>query len=187
MAYSIVMTEDLLVKMQIQKFELMYQRIAYSSIGPIKSKNISQLLTILSKLIYSVLNSWFDQGYRLPLNNDTFYWTLNTVKISHGDGYMYIHATPNFEKIDLFMLLKMAMENAGLTFADFYDQVIGTGSNEEADFQDLFTTLFKGPVYGPKTENKIKNKKHKIDAFQIYRDVNRMMQKYNDDKLFHKH
>jgi hypothetical protein len=73
-----------------------------------------------------VLNSWFDQGYKLPLNNDTFYWTLNTVKISHDDGYMFLHATPNFEKIDLFMLLQAGMENAGYTFADFYNIVFNS-------------------------------------------------------------
>lgn len=105
MAYSILMTNDLLLKMKVQNFELKYLKISNSSIGPIKSKNISQLLNVLSNFLFSILNTWFDQGYMLPLNNDNFFWTLNTVKISHDDGYMYIHATPNFEKIDLFTLI----------------------------------------------------------------------------------
>lgn len=49
---------------------------------------------------------------------------MNTVKISHDDGYMYIHATPNFENIDLFALIKTGMESANYTFTDVANMIL---------------------------------------------------------------
>ena len=97
----------------------------------IQDRNISQLLEIISKIIFSILNSWFDKGYKLPLINDEFYYTLNTVIISHEDGYMYIHATPNFENIDLFKLLSLGLEQAGLTIRDLFNNMLSKTESED--------------------------------------------------------
>ena len=63
--------------------------------------------------------------------HDEFYYTLNTVIISHEDGYMYIHATPNFENIDLFKLLSLGLEQAGLTIRDLFNNMLSKTESED--------------------------------------------------------
>ena len=88
--------------------------------------------------MFSILNSWFDLGYQLPLNNESLLYTVNTVKISHDNGYMYIHATPNFENIDLFVLITSGMEKAGYTFTDIANMILGQTNNDTIeDLGDL--------------------------------------------------
>ena len=165
--------------MQVKNFQLKYEG-SNSSIGSIKSENISQLLNVISKLIYSIINSFFELGYKLPLNNENFYWTINTVKISHDDGYMYLHATPNFEKIDLFTLIQTAMETAGVTVADLFELVFFAEEDEEVNLniQEMFLNLFKDPVYGPKKENKVKDFTHDFDALKMYFKYQELMSNF---------
>ena len=41
--------------------------------------------------------------------NDNFFYTLNSVSITHLNGYIRIEAKPNFEKIDVVSLLNDAL------------------------------------------------------------------------------
>ena len=52
--------------MDILKFEIKYENLAKSSIGRINQDNLKELLSVLSKLIYSILNTLFDSGYKIP-------------------------------------------------------------------------------------------------------------------------
>lgn len=137
MEFNLKLSEDMILRMEIQTFQIKQEQISNSNIGLIKDRNISQLLEIISKIIFSILNSWFDKGYQLPLINDEFYYTLNTVIISHEDGYMFIHATPNFENIDLFKLVSKILENAGYTTRGLINNILfrenAAGTDQEQD------------------------------------------------------
>ena len=58
--FKIIITTDLTLKLKMRKFKLEYVNSSSSSLGFIEIENISQLLSILSKLIFSLVNSWFD-------------------------------------------------------------------------------------------------------------------------------
>jgi len=75
-----------------------------------------------------VVNSWFDKGYKFP-TNDLIYATLSSVQIGHQDGYLYVYATPNFEKIDMFNIATWFLEQTGTTWNDLYDLVVGEEEN----------------------------------------------------------
>lgn len=77
--------EDLTLKVRMRKLALQFESIPYSnpSMGPISVDNVSQLLSILSKLIFSVTNSFFDKGVAIIPNTDLIYWTLSSVEVGH--------------------------------------------------------------------------------------------------------
>ena len=58
--------------------------------------------------MYSIVNTFFDKGYQLPVS-DKFFYTLNSVSITHMNGYIRIEAKPNFEKIDVISILNDAL------------------------------------------------------------------------------
>lgn len=66
------------------------------------------------------MNSWFSNGYRLPVTEEYFYWTLNSVEVKHYDGYISVHATPDFSTIDLMALTKEFLGNIDLTLTEVF-------------------------------------------------------------------
>lgn len=84
----------------------------------------------------------------MPLINDEFYYTLNTVIISHEDGYMFIHATPNFENIDLFKLVSKILENAGYTTRGLINNILfrenAAGTDQEQEIVGGITSSLIG-------------------------------------------
>jgi len=69
-------TRDMVVKMDILKFKIEYLNLVESNIGTINEYNIRQLLSILSKLIYSILNTLFDSGYQIKTSTDIINYSL---------------------------------------------------------------------------------------------------------------
>lgn len=90
MEFKARVLKNLKVQLDINKFKLRLHSSKNSSIGPIYEENLAQFLEILSKLIYALMNSWFMDGYQMPIQDQYFYWTLNSVEITHHDGYMQI-------------------------------------------------------------------------------------------------
>jgi hypothetical protein len=99
----------------------------------IKTKNFRQLILILTKIIITITNTFFSAGFKLPQTNE-FSATFDRVSISHQEGYMYLHATPEFQKIDLYSLLFQQLQKAGYNLEDFInaafnDESIGVTSD----------------------------------------------------------
>lgn len=126
--FKLQITNDLEIQLRIRKFTIVQENKPVSSIGVIDKKNISRLLKILSKIMYSLLNSWFDRGYKIPLeDSELIYWTFNTINVGHGDGYLYIHAAPNFEKFNLLELVQMGLKSNNITISDLFDIALNGG------------------------------------------------------------
>ena len=124
--YQIQLDKDITVKLVLNKFVLEYRAVRNSSIGMIETRNIKQLLNLLSKIIYSVVNSLFGKGFKVPVPQ-TFYYTLNEIEVGHKNGYLYINATPNFEKIDLLLLFELGIAQIQFSTLDLI-RLLTTGT-----------------------------------------------------------
>ena len=56
-----------------------------------------------------MINTVLGRGFTFPAN-DLIYFTLSSVRVSHNDGYLFIHATPDFAKIDLIKIIQAFMQ-----------------------------------------------------------------------------
>lgn len=92
----------------------------------------------MSKLCSSIVNSWSERGLKFPVT-DGLQWTIGQTTISHKDGYLYVHATPNFEQIDLFKLAQDGMQEANITFTDLFEMVFSDQylSNAASNITDV--------------------------------------------------
>jgi len=124
--YQISIDKDITVKLILDKFVLEYRAVKNSSIGTIETRNIKQLLNLLSKIIYSVVNSLFGKGFKIPVP-ETFYYTLSGIEVGHKNGYLYIYATPNFEKIDLLQLFEIGITQISFSTLDLI-RLLTTGT-----------------------------------------------------------
>lgn len=78
-------------------------------------------------MIFSLVNSFFNQGFSVIPENDLFYYSLSSVKISHKNGYLYIHATPFFEKIDLLAIAEFGIKALDINITETITDFINTG------------------------------------------------------------
>ena len=125
--FKLQITNDLEIQLRIRKFKINKEN-SLSFIGKVRDENIDQLLSILSKIMYSLLNSWFDRGYKIPLEKtELIYLTFNTINVGHGDGYLYIHAAPNFEQFNLLELVQMGLKSNNITVSDLLDIALNGG------------------------------------------------------------
>lgn len=120
--FTFEMKDYLNVRINFYKIDLKQEGMD-SSIGYINPDHINQLLEILSKLVYTIANSIFGQGYQVPLTNE-FYWTLESVVVSHKNGYLLILASFNFEKIDIFALVQMYLQSKQLSMSKVIESFI---------------------------------------------------------------
>jgi hypothetical protein len=68
----------------------------------------------------------FGKGFKIPVP-DTFYYTLSGIEVGHKNGYLYIYATPNFEKIDLLQLFEIGITQISFSTLDLI-RLLTTGT-----------------------------------------------------------
>lgn len=116
--------------LSMRRFKLQLERIPFSALGKIQIDNINQLLNIVSKIIFSSVNSFLNKGFKILPTSEVFYWTFSSVQLSHQNGYLYIHATPVFENIDLLQLLYNFTSDSGLDLKQILNQTVEQITNQ---------------------------------------------------------